>query len=315
MTGKRKLIIDCDPGQDDAINLLMALAPTDDFDILGITTVAGNVGLEKTTRNARLICDLARRSDIPVYAGAAAPLKLALATAEFIHGKEGLDGIEIFEPAHPLSEGSAAKFIIQTIQNSPTPVTLVVTGPMTNIAVALQQATDIQKNIDQIVFMGGAFCEGGNITPSAEFNIYVDPHAAHIVFKCSVPKVAFGLDVTYQVLTGPDVIARIEAINNLPARAAAGILKSYERTDTARFGNQVAPLHDPCTIAWLLKPEIFDLKSCNIRVETDSTLTRGHTAVDFWNRTDLPKNCQWAYQADRDMFFDLLIERLELYDR
>jgi len=311
---KQTFIIDCDPGQDDAINLFMALAPTQDkLGILGITTCAGNVGLEKTTRNARLLCELTGRSDILVHAGAAKPLQYPLATAEFIHGKEGLDGVKIFEPAHPLASDNAVKFITETLRASDEPITIIATGPLTNIARALQADPQIQNNIESIILMGGAYRESGNITPSAEFNIYVDPHAAQIVFDSNIPKVVFGLDVTYQVLTSPDVIADIAKIDNQAARAALGILKSYERTDTARFTENVAPLHDPCTIAYVLRPEIFKLKACNIRVEADSELTRGHTSVDFWNRTDLPKNCQWAFQADRDMFFDLLKERLEAY--
>ena len=313
MSEKRKLIIDCDPGQDDAINLFMALSDQT-FDILGITTSAGNVGISKTTRNARLICELTNRPDIAVYAGAKTPIRHSLETAEFIHGVEGLDGIEIFEPHHPVQPIVAKDFIVSTLRAVDTPVTLVVTGPMTNIALALSEAPDIASKINEIVLMGGAFCEGGNMTPSAEFNIFVDPEAAKIIFESDIPKVVFGLDVTYQVLTSPDVIARIEAIDNPVARAANGILRSYERTDTARFNEQVAPLHDPCTIAWLLDPEIFKLKACNIRVEADSDLTRGHTSVDFWNRTELPQSSLWAYEADRDRFFDLLIKRLEQYE-
>ncbi len=312
MVERRKLIIDCDPGQDDAINLFMALSDRT-FDILGITTSAGNVGISKTTRNARLICDLTNRHDIPVYAGAKAPIKHSLETAEFIHGVEGLDGIDIFEPAQPVSQGTAKDFIISSIQKSERPVTLVVTGPMTNVALALMEAPDITNGIDEIVLMGGAFREGGNMTPSAEFNIFVDPYAAQIVFETDIPKIVFGLDVTYQVLTSPEIIEEIAEIDNTVARAALGILRSYERTDTARFSENVAPLHDPCTIAWLLRPEIFELKPCNIRVEADSELTRGHTAVDFWNRTELSPNCHWAYKADRAMFFDLLKERLAGY--
>ena len=312
MGSRRKLIIDCDPGQDDAINLFMALSDRT-FDILGITTSAGNVGISKTTRNARMICDLTGRQDIPVYAGAKTPIRHSLETAEFIHGVEGLDGIEIFEPVHPASPEAAKDFIITAIRQSDTPITLVVTGPMTNVALAFMEAPDIQTGIDEIVLMGGAFCEGGNMTPSAEFNIFVDPYAAQLVFETDIPKIVFGLDVTYQVLTSPDVIADIAKIDNPVAQAALGILRSYERTDTARFRENVAPLHDPCTMAYLLRPEIFKLKACNIRVEADSELTRGHTSVDFWNRTELPKNSQWAYAANRDMFFDLLKERLSSY--
>ena len=304
---KTPLIIDCDPGQDDAINLFMACAARDAFDILGITTVAGNVGLDKTTRNARILCEIAGHTNIPVHAGCDAPLHYPLATAEEVHGQDGLDGVDIYEPAMPVQEQHAVDFIIETLRQSPAPVTLVPTGPLTNISEVLTRAPDVKTKIKEIVLMGGAMREGGNITPSAEFNIYVDPHAAKIVWESGVPIVAFGLDVTHKVLTSQDVLTRVKALGNPVADAAYAIMRDYARFDSAKYGTDGGPLHDPCTIAYLIKPELFAMKTCNVQVEADSPLTRGHTAVDFWHTTDAPKNTRWAYDVDRDGFFDLLI--------
>lgn len=311
---KRQLIIDCDPGQDDAINLFLSNAPHSGVDILGIVAVAGNVSLDKTERNTRLLCDLTNRSDIAVYAGCAAPLHYPLATAEEVHGREGLDGVEIKTPKTPLQKQHGVDFIIETLrQADDQSITLVVTGPLTNIAKAFRQAPEIKVKVYEIVIMGGALREGGNITPSAEFNIYVDPHAAQIVFESGVPLVIFGLDVTHKVLSSKSVLARIKAVGNPVADAAHSLLSHYGRFDSDKYGTDGAPLHDPCTMAYILKPELFEFKTCNIRVECDSVLTRGHTAVDFWHSLDLPKNCHWAHSVDTDGFFDLLIEQLEKY--
>lgn len=311
---KRQLIIDCDPGQDDAINLFLSNAPHSDYTLLGIVTVAGNVPLDKTERNARLLCDLTHRSDIAVYAGCDKPLHYPLATAEEVHGHEGLDGIEITKPKTPLQKQHGVNFIIETLNTADDKsITLVVTGPLTNIAKAFQKAPEIASKVFEIVLMGGALREGGNITPSAEFNIYVDPHAAHIVFESGVPLVIFGLDVTHQVLSSKSVLSRIKAVGNPVADAAYNLLSHYGRFDSDKYGADGAPLHDPCTMAYILRPELFDLKACNIRVECDSDLTRGHTAVDFWHSSDLPKNCLWAHSVDKAGFFDLLIEQLEKY--
>ncbi len=311
---RAKLIIDCDPGQDDAINLFLALPKDADYDILGITTVAGNVGLDKTQRNARLLCALAGRTDIPVYAGCDRPLKYPLATAEEVHGREGLEGIEIFDPDTEVQSEHAVDFIIRTLRASDdASITLVPTGPLTNIATALQKAPDILPKIKEIVLMGGALREGGNITPSAEFNIYVDPHAAQIVFDSGARSVVFGLDVTHQVLSSAAVLQRIKDIGNPVALAAHSLLTYYGRFDADKYGTNGAPLHDPCTMAYILKPELFTLKPCNIRVEADSDICRGHTAVDFWYATELPRNSLWAYEVDCDGFFDLLIAQLKKY--
>lgn len=311
----QKLIIDCDPGQDDAINLFLALPPTDAYDILGITTVAGNVGVDKTTRNARLLCELVGRTDIPIYAGCDAPLKLPLCTAEEVHGREGLEGIDITEPDMQAQTQNAVEFIVETLRAAEDgSITLVPTGPLTNIAKVFEQAPDTISKVKEVVLMGGAMREGGNITPSAEFNIYVDPHAAKIVFDSGCKLVVFGLDVTYQVLTSSDVLERIKAIGNPVATTAYNMLMLYNRFEEEKYGTDGGPLHDPCTMAYILKPDLFKFKSCNIRVEADSDLTRGHTAVDFWHATDLPQNCLWAYNVDRNGFFDLLITQLEKYN-
>ncbi len=311
---KQKLIIDCDPGQDDAINLFLALPPNAEYEILGITVVAGNVALDKTERNARLLCELAGRTDLPVYAGCAAPLKFPLATAEEVHGREGLEGVEIHNPDMALQKQHAVDFIIETLLAADDgSITLVPTGPLTNIASAMQREPAIIPKIKEIVLMGGALREGGNITPSAEFNIYVDPHAAQIVFDSGCRTIVFGLDVTHKVLSSDAVLERIKNVGNPVAMAAYNLLTHYGRFDADKYGTNGAPLHDPCTMAYILKPELFTLKACNIRVEAESELCRGHTAVDFWYATDLPRNSLWAYDVDRDGFFDLLISQLAKY--
>jgi purine nucleosidase len=312
MTG-RPIIIDCDPGQDDAINLLLALSSPDELDVLGITTVAGNVPLALTERNTRQIGDIAGRQDVPVYAGCDRPMKRPLLTAEKVHGKTGIDGIDIVEPETPLQAGHAVDFIIETLSNSATPVTLVPTGPLTNVGTAFEREPAIVERIDSIVLMGGAMREGGNHSPSAEFNMLVDPHAADIVFRCGRPITVFGLDVTHQVLATEERRARIRAVDNPAGRATAGMLDFFNRHDTAKYKSLGAPLHDPCTIAWLLRPDLFEGRHCNLMIETNSELTMGHTAVDFWYVTDRPRNVTWMYGVDADGFYNLLVERLERY--
>ncbi len=311
---KRQIIIDCDPGQDDAICLLLAMSSPDDLDILGVTTVAGNVPLALTERNARQVCDIAGRSDVPVYAGCSKPMVRDLVTAEKVHGNTGIDGIVIVEPKRPLEEQHAVDFIVDTLNGADRDsITLVPMGPLTNIALAFTKNPSIPEKIEQIVLMGGAMREGGNISPSAEFNILVDPHAADIVFRCGRPITVMGLDVTHQVLATQERRDRIRAINNEAARAAAGMLDFFNRHDTVKYGSMGAPLHDPCTIAFLLKPGLFKGKLCNISVETESELTMGNTAVDFWQVTDRPKNATWMYAVDADGFYELLIERLSRF--
>jgi len=312
----RRVIIDCVPGQDDAINLLLAFAATDELEIIGVATVAGNVPLELTERNARLMCDIAGRDDIDVYAGCSRPLVRSLVTAEKVHGWTGIDGIEIGQPSRALQSQHAVDFIVEALLSTEDgPITLVPTGPLTNIAMAIVKEPAILDAVDQIVLMGGAMREGGNHSPSAEFNILVDPHAAHVVFECGTPIVAMGLDVTHQVLATRERVERIRSLDNAAAIATANMLEFFNRYDTDKYESLGAPLHDPCTVAWLLKPELFELKKCNIAVEINSELTAGHTAIDFWGVSGRAANAEWAHEVDADGFYDLLVEYLARYSR
>jgi purine nucleosidase len=306
-----KVILDCDPGQDDAVALLLAIASPDEIEILGITAVAGNVPLSLTQRNARMMCDVAERADIAVFAGCERPMVRDAITAEHVHGDTGIDGIAVFEPETPLQEKHAVDYIIETLRTAEDDaVTMVATGPLTNIATAFDREPGILGRVRQIVIMGGAMREGGNYTPSAEFNIVVDPDAADIVFRCGRPITVIGLDATHQVLSTRARVARIDALNNAVADAVTGMLSFFDRFDSEKYTSEGAPLHDPCTVAYLLQPTLFESKLCNISIETQSTLTLGHTAVDFWNVTNKPKNAHWVHEIDADGFYELLIERL-----
>ena len=305
-----RVIIDCDPGQDDAVALFLAFASPEDIEVLGITTVGGNVPLDLTHRNARMICDIAD-SEVPVYAGCDKPMRRPLRTAEYIHGETGIDGIEIFDPVTQLQEQHGVDFIVKTLLAADDDsITLVPTGPLTNIGAAIDRDERILPKIRQIVLMGGAMREGGNRTPSAEFNMLVDPDAADIVFRCGRPITQMGLDVTHQVLSTKERVERIAALGNPVARATAGMIGFFERYDMSKYSAPGAPLHDPCTVAWLLKPELFTGKDCNVAIETRSELTLGHTAVDFWHVTDRPRNVHWIYRVDSNGFYELLTDRL-----
>jgi purine nucleosidase len=306
-----KIILDCDPGQDDAINLLLAMASPDELEILGITAVAGNVPLDLTQRNSRIVCELAGRLDINVYAGCSDPIARERITAEYIHGNTGIDGVEVYEPDHPLQAQHAVDYIIETLHaEEEGTVTLVPTGPLTNLAVAFEKDPTVVSKVAQIILMGGAMREGGNRTPSAEFNILADPHAAKNVFECGRPLIVFGLDVTHRVLATKERVARIRALDNDAAIATANMLDFFNRYDTEKYGSLGPPLHDPCTVAYMLKPELFSGKECNVAIETESELTMGHTAVDFWHVTDRPRNALWIHDVDADGFYELLTERL-----
>ncbi len=307
MNIKKQIILDCDPGQDDAVALALAMAAKDEIDLLGVTTVAGNVPLNLTQRNARIICDICHRTDIKVYAGAEKPMAQPLVTAEHVHGKSGLDGIVIYEPTTPLEEKHAVDFIIETcLAADNNSIFLVTTGPLTNIGLAIERAPNILSKIKEIILMGGALREGGNITPSAEFNIYVDPEAAQIVLRCGCPIVMMSLDVTHQVLT---TRKRVDAIRNLDSTVGepiASLIEFYERYDEEKYHLDGAPLHDPCTIAYLIKPDLFSLKEVNVEVETEGDFTRGATVVDYWDVTERTPNVQWAHSVDDEGFFKLL---------
>lgn len=309
MTATR-IIIDTDPGQDDAVAILLALA-SPEIELLGLTCVAGNVPLPLTIRNALTICELAGRTDVPVYAGCESPLERPLVTAEHVHGKTGLDGIALPAPSMQLSEGHAVDFIIETLRREPAEtVTLCPIGPLTNIAAAFRQAPDIVARIQRIVLMGGAYFEVGNITPAAEFNIFVDPEAADIVFRAGVPLVVMPLDVTHKVLTTRARIAAISALGSPVAKAVASWTGFFERYDKEKYGSEGAPLHDPCVIAWLLKPELFQGREINVEIELEGTYTAGMTVADWWRVTDRPANALFVRDVDADGFYALLTERL-----
>jgi purine nucleosidase len=301
------VIIDTDPGQDDAVAILFALAAKDQLDVLGITTVSGNVPLGLTTRNARIIMDWSGRTDVGVYSGCARPLLRPLYTAESVHGKEGLEGVPLHEPKTPLNEKHAVDFLVSTLSQAPEhAITICCIGPLTNLACALTQAPEIVRGIKQLVIMGGAYFVRGNITPTAEFNIYVDPHAAAIVFASGLPIIVFPLDVTCKVVA---TNARIETLGNTgnnAGRLISQILTCYARRTTAKSDSPEGPLHDPCTIAYLIEPTLFSGRHVSVRVETSSELTLGETVVDWKEQTPHAPNALWITEADSNRFFSLL---------
>ncbi|WP_147124632.1 nucleoside hydrolase [Shimia ponticola] len=306
----RKIIIDTDPGQDDAVAICLALA-SPELEVLGITTVAGNVPLDLTTRNARVTCELAGRPDIQIYAGCDRPIARDLRTAEHVHGQTGLDGADLPEPAMPVQEKHGVDFIIETCRAAePNSVTLCPLGPLTNIASALIQDPEIAEGIQEIVLMGGAYFEVGNITPAAEFNIFVDPEAAAHVFGSGIKLTVASLDLTHKMLTSQDWIAGLRALKTPVGDAIAGWTDFFERFDTAKYGTKGAPLHDPCVIAHLLDPTLFSGRTINVEIEVASPLTRGMTVADWWGVTDRAPNALFLGDGDRDRFFDLLTTRL-----
>lgn len=310
MNAPRKIIIDTDPGQDDAAALMLAFASPDELDVLGITTVAGNVPLSFTSRNARIVCELCGQSERRVFEGASHPLKRSLVTAEYIHGKTGLDGAVLPEPTMAVETQHAADFIIETLRREAEgTVTLCTLGPQTNVALALQKAPDIAPRIREIVMMGGGFFEGGNITPAAEFNIYVDPEAAAVVLGSGVPVTMMPLDVTHQLLTTKARVAKIAAIGSKPAQAMVEWLQFFERFDEEKYGSDGGPLHDPTVIAYLLKPDLFQGRHCNVEIELQSDLTVGMTVVDWWRVSGREANATVMRHVDADGFFALLTER------
>tara|TARA_Y100000991_G_scaffold137613_1_gene103776 strand:- start:410 stop:1357 length:948 start_codon:yes stop_codon:yes gene_type:complete len=309
--GAQKIIIDTDPGQDDAVAILLALASPDEIEVLGITAVAGNVPLSLTERNARIVCELAGRPDIAVYAGCDRPLRRKLVTAEHVHGKTGLDGPELPEPKIKLQEKHGVDFIIDTILQEPeNSVSLCPLGPLTNIASAILKQPKIVSRIKQIVLMGGAYFEVGNITPTAEFNIFVDPDAAKIVFEAGIDMVVMPLDVTHKALVTGERNEAFRRLKSPVGIAVAEMTDFFERFDKEKYGSSGAPLHDPCVTAYLINPKIFSGKKINVEIETKSELTLGMTVADWWGVTDRKANAFFIGDLDSEKFFNLLTERL-----
>jgi len=310
-TMTRKIIIDTDPGQDDAVAILLELASPEELEVLGIVGVAGNVGLQQNVKNALKIVELSGRTDVPVFAGHDRPIRRKLVTAEHVHGKTGLDGPDLPEPEIKLAGQHGVDFIVETIRASaPGEITICALGPLTNVAMALLRAPDIAPKIGEIVLMGGACFAGGNITPAAEFNLYVDPEAADIVMRSGVSITMLPLDVTHKILATSD---RIEAIKNLGNRTGNAIyqmLTFSQRFDLEKYNWHGAPLHDPCVIAYLLEPEIFQGRKINVEIEVASELTRGMSVADYWGVTGRAANVNFIRNGDAARFYQLLIERL-----
>jgi purine nucleosidase len=306
----RKIIIDTDPGQDDAVAILLALG-SHELDVLGITCVAGNVPLSLTEVNARKICEVAGRADVKVFAGCDAPLQRKLVTAEHVHGKTGLDGVDFPVPQMPLQAQHAVDFIIEAIRTEAHgTVTLCPLGPLTNIATALDRAPDIAGRIGEIVLMGGGYFEGGNITPSAEFNVYVDPEAAKMVVDAGIKLTMVPLDVTHKALTTRARVDSFRALGTPVGDAVAGLTDFFERYDKEKYGSAGAPLHDPCVIAYLLQPTLFSGRFINVQVEVSSPLTLGATVADWWRVTGRKPNATFLRDIDAEGFYTLLTERL-----
>ena len=311
MSNKAKalpLIIDCDPGQDDAIALMLAMASPDELDLLGICAVAGNVPLILTEANARRIRDVSGRPQIPVFAGCPRPMVKILETAEYVHGKSGIDGAGLPDPSRPVEAAHAVDWLIDTLRHADDPITVATLGPLTNIAIAIVMAPDIVENISELVLMGGALSLG-NITPAAEFNIYSDPHAAHIVFEAGIKLTMVGLDVTHQTRATPERLEAIRTIGNPAAICVAGMLDFYGAQYIETFG-EGAPLHDPCVIAYILRPDLFTGQQMRVDIEISSPLTIGRTVCDVHARGGQAANANVLEKIDADGFFALLGERL-----
>jgi purine nucleosidase len=307
----RQIIIDTDPGLDDAVAILLALAAADELDVLGITAVAGNLPLVQTERNARRVCELAGRPDIPVYAGCARPISRPLATAAEIHAETDRDHLLLPEPAIPLQAQDGVDFLIEGLLSAELgTITLCALGPLTNIAVALVKAPEIADRVRELVVMGGAWRELGNVTPAAEFNIHGDPHAAAIVIDSGIPITMIPLDVTHQLLTTPPRLGTLRALRNRCGPAVADLLAAFERNRSGKFGALSRALHDPAVVAYLLRPELYQGRKVNVAVETQSPLTMGMTVVDWWGVTRRKANVQFMNTVDAGGFYDLLTENL-----
>ena len=312
---KLPVIIDTDPGIDDAVAILLALA-SPEFDVLGITAVAGNVPLERTVTNALTVRRYAKAEQVPVYAGATRPLLRQPAYA-VCHGHDGLGGYGESTAMAGIECEDAVSFLIrifrEAAQGKREKITLCPLAPLTNIALALSQAPDIISGIERIVLMGGAFCEPGNVTPAAEFNIYTDPHAARIVFSCGVPLVFLPLDVTHKTLVTAARLDALQKVGNKAADFAAKLLANCKE-NPVRFAGKGIPLHDPTVFGWLLHPEYFTARPAYVEVECESELCMGYTLADFYGKKGKPFNAQVVTDLNADAFFADLTARLHVYD-
>jgi pyrimidine-specific ribonucleoside hydrolase len=301
------IVIDCDPGHDDAIAILLALS-SPEVELRGITTVAGNQTLDKTTRNALKVLELAGRTDVPVAAGADAPLKRTLRVAANVHGETGLDGPDLPEPTTKVVDDHAADYLAEVIEPG---VVLVPVGPLTNVALLLERHPDVRDRLERIVWMGGAIAEG-NVTPAAEFNAFVDPEAAAIVFGSGIPVTMIGLDVTHKALFTRAHADRLRGAG-AAGRAVAELSDFFQRFHESRYGFDGSPIHDALAVAHVIDPTLVTTVNCNIAIETASEQCDGRTVVDRWLvLEDAPRNGHAGIDVDADRFLELLIERISI---
>jgi purine nucleosidase len=300
-------ILDCDPGHDDAVAMLLAAA-SPALDLRAITTVAGNGPLDKVTLNARRVCTLAGIRGVPIAAGADRPLRRALETAPHVHGESALDGPALPEPDVALDPRAADALIADVAADEP--VTLIATGPLTNVAVALDRHPDLAARVREIVVMGGS-TERGNHTPYAEFNIYVDPEAAERVFASGVPLTMVGLNLTHQALATPPIVDRVLALATEVARVVAGWITWFGSTYEELWGFAGPPVHDACAVALAIDPTLVRCVAAFVAIETEGRWTRGATVVDLHDRLGRPANARVAMELDADRFWDLVVGAVE----
>lgn len=301
------VILDLDPGHDDAVNILLALS-SPELRVLGLTTVFGNVGLERTTHNALVTREIAR-SDVPIYAGADRPLVLPRISAESVHGASGLDGPHLPAPTRSTEAEHAVDFIIRSVREHAGEVVLVPTGPLTNIALALRLAPDLIGKIKRIVWMGGS-TDTGNWTPAAEFNALADPHAAKVVFESGVPLSMFGLNTSHQAIANPARVQLFRKLGTEVGEFVAVLLEFFAEHHRERYGWEGGALHDPLTVAWLLRPELFQMQKMYVEIDTSAGPNLGRTVADVWHVTGKPANAEVALGVDADGFFRLIAERI-----
>lgn len=307
-----KIILDVDPGHDDAIAILLA-GKNPNIELKAITVVAGNQTLDKTSKNALDICSAVGINNVPIAAGMSVPMvRKNQVIAKDIHGESGLEGPHFGKPTVKLDKRHAVDLIIEILMNSDGDITLVPTGPLSNIAMAMRKEPRIVPKIKQIVLMGGAY-QLGNVTPSAEFNIYADPEAAYVVFNCGRPIVMMGLDLTRQALATSEVINKIKTLNNAASNLFADLMEYFTMTQKKAFGWAAPPVHDPTTVAYLIDPSIIETKPMYVQVETRSELTYGRTVCDYFGNTGNKPNALVATKLDFDKFWNLVYDTLKLY--
>ena len=307
----RRIIIDTDPGQDDAFAILFALGAPSELEVVGITAVGGNAPLAHTSRNALKIVELAGRTDIPVFAGCAGPMVRPLKTAEYVHGETGLEGADLPDPVTPLQSEHAVNWLVRTVMDAPEgDLTVCTLGPMTNLAMAMVMEPRIIGRLREVVLMGGGFFEGGNATPAAEYNIFVDPHAAHKVFESGAPVTMAPIDCTYTALMTPEWLDRLRATGSRTAVEAANLADFYRQYGDHKFPTPGRPIHDACVTGYLLQPEIYEQRQCNVTIEIASPETIGMTLVDWWHVTGKRRNCNVLRRIRPEPFFERMLRAI-----